>query len=156
MSDLDLSVNDETVRLDVDPHRPLRDVLRRELGLTGTKSSCDSGVCGACTVLVDGETAKSCLVPVGKVLEDEITTIEGLGSRDDLSEVQRSFVDCFASQCGYCMPGFVVAAEGLLAETPSPTIEEIREGIGGNICRCTGYVKIVDAIADAADRRDET
>ena len=156
MSDLELTVNGEPERLDVDPHRPLRDVLRQELGLTGTKSSCESGVCGACTVLVDGAATKSCLVPVGKVVDGEITTIEGLGSEGDLCDTQQAFVDCFASQCGYCMPGLVVAAEGLLAENPSPTEEEIRAGISGNICRCTGYVKIVDAIRDVAQNRDGT
>jgi len=156
MSDLQLEVNGESKCIDVDPHRPLRDVLRQELGLTGTKASCESGVCGACTVLVDGSATKSCLVPVGKVVDEEITTIEGLGSEGDLCDTQQSFVDCFASQCGYCMPGLVVAAEGLLAENPSPTTEEIREGISGNICRCTGYVKIIDAIKDVAETRSDT
>lgn len=150
MSDIELTINGEVRTVDVDPHRPLRDVLRQELDLTGTKESCDTGVCGACTVLVDGDATKSCLVPVGKVTDEEITTVEGLGSDGELSAVQRSFVDCFASQCGYCMPGFVLVAESFLDENPSPSREEIREGISGNICRCTGYVKIVDAIQNAA------
>ena len=156
MSEIQLRINGESTSVDVDPHRPLRDVLRQEVGLTGTKASCDSGYCGACTVLVDGDATKSCLVPVGKVAGEEVTTIEGLGSGDDLCDTQRSFVDCFASQCGYCMPGLVVATEGLLEANPSPTDEEIREGISGNICRCTGYVKIIDAIKDAAEAREET
>jgi carbon-monoxide dehydrogenase small subunit len=150
MTELELTVNDEAFVVDVDPHRSLRDVLRQELGLTGTKESCDNGVCGVCSVLVDGDATKSCLVPVGKVGNSDITTIEGISSDGNLSEIQQSFVDCFASQCGYCIPGFVVAAESLLEENPSPTTEEIREGISGNLCRCTGYVKIVDAIQDAA------
>jgi len=155
MSETELTINGRSHTVFVDPHRPLRDVLRQELGLTGTKESCDSGVCGVCTVLVEGDATKSCLVPVGKVVDKELTTVEGLGSEEELSEVQQAFVDCFASQCGYCMPGFVLAAESLLDDNPSPTVEEIREGINGNICRCTGYVKIVDAIQEAARRREE-
>lgn len=155
MTELELTVNDESHSIDVDPHRPLRDVLRQELGLTGTKESCDNGVCGVCTVMVDGDATKSCLVPVGKVSDSDITTIEGLSSDGDLSAIQESFVDCFASQCGYCIPGFVVAAEDLLGKNSSPTTEEIRDGISGNLCRCTGYVKIVDAIHDAATDIEE-
>jgi len=150
MSELSLDVNGETHEFEADPLRPLRDVLREELELTGTKESCDSGYCGACTVLVDGEATKSCLVPAGKMTGKDITTIEGLDEDGDLSTIQQSFVDAFATQCGYCIPGCVLAAHSLLEDNPSPTTEEIREGIGGNICRCTGYVKIVDAIRDAA------
>lgn len=155
MSELELTVNGDEHGLDVDPHRPLRDVLRQELGMTGTKESCESGVCGACTVLVDGEATKSCLIPAGKAVDREVTTIEGVATDGAPSTVQQSFADCFASQCGYCMPGFVVAAEALLAENPSPTTAEIREGISGNLCRCTGYVKIVEAIEDAATTLDD-
>ncbi len=155
MTDIQLNINGENRTIDVDPHRPLRDVLRQELQLTGTKESCDSGYCGVCTVFVDGEVTKSCLVPVGKVADKEITTIEGVGSNGELSHVQQSFVDCFASQCGYCIPGFVMATESFLEENPSPTPEEVREGLNGNLCRCTGYVKIVEAVCEAADRREE-
>jgi carbon-monoxide dehydrogenase small subunit len=155
MTEIELIINSETRTVDVDLHRPLRDVLRQELGLTGTKESCETGYCGVCTVLVDGDVTKSCLVPVGKVQDKEITTIEGVGSDGDLSEVQQSFVDCFASQCGYCIPGFVLATEAFLADNPSPTVEEIREGISGNMCRCTGYVKIVEAVREAAVRQQE-
>jgi len=153
MTDVQLTVNGNEHTVAVDAHRPLRDVLRQELGLTGTKESCDSGVCGACTVLVDGDATKSCLVPVGKVADTTVTTIEGVGG-DGLSDVQQAFVDGFASQCGYCMPGLVLSAHDLLADNPEPTVEEIRAGISGNVCRCTGYVKIVDAIMDAADARE--
>jgi carbon-monoxide dehydrogenase small subunit len=151
----ELSINDEEYTVDTDPYRPLREVLREEIGLTGTKKSCETGNCGVCTVQLDGDPIKSCLVPVGKVEDTEITTVEGLGSDDSLSGLQESFVDCFASQCGYCIPGFVVAADALLEDNPDPTADEVREGISGNICRCTGYVKIVEAIEEAAKRGQE-
>lgn len=155
MTSFELTINGDDYAVDTDPYRPLRDVLRSELGLTGTKESCDTGVCGVCTVMMDGSPTKSCLVPVSKAAENDVTTIEGLGDEDDLSPIQQSFVDCFASQCGYCIPGFVMAAHGLLEENPDPTTEEIREGLSGNICRCTGYVKIIDAVKDAAAKGGE-
>lgn len=154
--ELALEVNGDRYRVETDPFRPLRDVLRTDLGLTGTKESCDTGVCGVCTVLVDGTPTKSCLVPACKATDTSVTTVEGLAEDGELADVQRSFVDCFASQCGYCIPGFVVAAHALLERNPDPSIEEIREGVSGNLCRCTGYVKIIDAIADAAERRGES
>lgn len=154
MSSYKLSINDREYTVDAEPYQPLRDVLRSEIGLTGTKESCDTGVCGVCTVMLDGSPTKSCLVPVCKAADSDVTTIEGLGDGDDLSPVQESFVDCFASQCGYCIPGFIMAAQGLLEENPDPTTEEIREGLSGNICRCTGYVKIIDAVKDAAAKED--
>lgn len=155
MTELSLTVNDATHRIDADPYKPLRDALREDLRLTGTKESCDSGVCGVCTVLVDGNPTKSCLVPVCKATDSEVTTVEGLGDVDDLSDVQQSFVDCFASQCGYCIPGFVMSTHALLDRNPDPSIEEIQEGLSGNICRCTGYVKIIDAVRNAAASRNE-
>lgn len=154
MTELSLTINDEEHRVETDSYRPLRDVLRSELGLTGTKESCDTGVCGVCTVMVDGTPTKSCLVPVAKTEGKEVTTVEGLGDDGKLSAVQKSFVNCFASQCGYCIPGFVMSATALLEENPDPSVDEIREGISGNLCRCTGYVKIVDAIRDAAEKED--
>lgn len=154
MAAYDLMINGTEYSVETDPYRPLRDVLRSEVGLTGTKESCDTGVCGVCTVLVDDMPTKSCLVPVCKAADSEVTTVEGLGSEDDLSTVQQSFVDCFASQCGYCIPGFVVSAHALLERNPDPSTQEIREGLSGNICRCTGYVKIVDAVKDAANKGD--
>lgn len=152
MTTFELTVNGDEYTIAVDPYRPLRDVLRSEIGLTGTKESCDTGVCGVCTVMLDGNPTKSCLIPVCKAEHAEVTTVEGLGSKEDLSPVQESFVDCFASQCGYCIPGFVMSAHSLLEEKPDPSTEEIREGLSGNICRCTGYVKIIDAVKDAADK----
>jgi carbon-monoxide dehydrogenase small subunit len=154
MSELELNINGTIRTVAADPHRPLRDVLREDLGLTGTKDSCSSGVCGACTVLVDGRARKSCLVPAGKAEGHRITTIEGVGSADSPDVVQRAFDECFASQCGYCMPGFVMAAESMLAESPSPTRDEIRDGIRGNLCRCTGYTKIVAAVDHAATAKE--
>lgn len=152
--ELQLSINGSTQRVETDPFTPLRDVLRYELGMTGTKESCDTGVCGVCTVLIDERPAKSCLVPVCKAAEREITTVEGLSDGDELSYVQQAFVDCFASQCGYCIPGFVVSAHALLERNSDPSDEEIQEGISGNLCRCTGYVKIIDAINHAAAERN--
>lgn len=152
MTSIPLTINGEEYHVDTDPYRPLRDVLRDDLGLTGTKESCDTGVCGVCTVLIDDRPTKSCLVPVAKAQGKDIRTVEGLGEDGELSAVQESFVDCFASQCGYCIPGFVVSATALLEENPDPSVEEIREGISGNLCRCTGYVKIIDAIQDAAEK----
>lgn len=155
MTEMTLTVNDEEYSIDTDPYRPLRDVLRDEIGLTGTKESCDSGVCGVCSVLIDGEPTKSCLVPIAKMEEKEITTVEGLVESDgSLSPVQQSFVDSFASQCGYCIPGLVVSSTALLEENPDPTTEEIQEGISGNLCRCTGYVKIIDAVKNAAANQE--
>ncbi len=157
MTELTLTINEQEYRVETDPFRPLRDVLRDDIGLTGTKESCDSGVCGVCSVLIDGKATKSCLVPVGKVENKAIMTVEGLaGSDGSLSPVQQSFVDRFASQCGYCIPGLVVSATALLEENPDPKTEEIREGISGNLCRCTGYVKVIDAVKDAAEKRSES
>ena len=152
MTRFELTINGDEHTVDVDAYRPLREVLRYDLDLTGTKESCDTGVCGVCTVLLDGKATKSCLIPVCKAEDAEITTVEGLAEDGVLSTVQQSFVDCFASQCGYCIPGFVMASTALLAENPEPTVQEIREGLSGNLCRCTGYVKIIDAVRDAAER----
>lgn len=150
MTEYTLEINGSEYLVETDPYKPLRDVLRTDLGLTGTKESCDTGVCGVCTVSIEGTPTKSCLVPICKVADKEITTIEGLADGEELSSVQQSFVDCFASQCGYCIPGFVMSATALLEENPDPTTEEIRTGLSGNLCRCTGYVKIIDAVKDAA------
>ncbi len=155
MTSYTLNINNSSYLVETDPYKPLRDVLRTDIGLTGTKESCDTGVCGVCTVLIDDKPTKSCLVPVCKVADKEITTIEGLADGDELSPVQQSFVDCFASQCGYCIPGFVMSATALLDENPDPTTTEIQEGLSGNICRCTGYVKIIDAVKDATGVDDE-
>ena len=152
MEGIRLEINGKGHVVDVSPYKSLRDVLRYDIGLTGTKESCDSGVCGVCTVLLGDKSVKSCLVPVGKVVGEKITTIEGLAEEGEFSVLQQSFIDCFASQCGYCIPGFIMAATFLLTENPDPTIQEIREGLSGNLCRCTGYVKIIDAVRQAAGK----
>ena len=133
------------------PARPVLDVLREDLDLTGTKEGCGVGVCGACSILLDGQLMSSCLVPVGMVEGREITTVEGLATEDGvLSPVQQSFLECGGFQCGICTPGQVVAATALLAECPSPNPEQVREWMMGNLCRCTGYYSIVSAVLQAA------
>jgi carbon-monoxide dehydrogenase small subunit len=125
-------------------------VLREYLGLTGTKQACDTGDCGACTVLIDGKPALSCLTLAIEVQENEILTIEGLYQDGKLHPLQQAFIDHFAVQCGFCTPGVILSAKALLDKNPHPTEEEVREAISGNLCRCTGYVKIVEAIMAAA------
>ena len=147
-----LTVNDEEVTLTVSPLKRLIDVLRYDLGLIGTKRGCDQGVCGSCTVLLDGEPVRSCLCLVASVSGSRVTTIEGLAPADRLSPVQQAFLDAGAIQCGFCMPGLIVVATALLAEEPDPSDEQIRHAITGNLCRCSGYVKVVEAIRLAASR----
>ena len=130
--------------------RILLDLLREEMNLTGTKRGCDLGTCGCCTVLVDGVPTLSCLTLARRVEGQEVTTIEGLSPPGGLSPVQRAFVEHGATQCGFCTPGFVVTASALLRETPRPSHEQIVEAVSGNLCRCTGYRKIVEAIATAS------
>jgi aerobic-type carbon monoxide dehydrogenase small subunit (CoxS/CutS family) len=157
MSRLSFFVNDRPVSLSIDPATPLLDVLREELGLTGTKQGCDyDGECGACTALVDGQPVRSCLTPVGKVAGRRVVTVEGLGEPKRLHPLQRAFIEVGAVQCGYCTPGMLMAAKELLAHNPDPTEEEIRWGISGNLCRCTGYNKIVEAIQHAAAKMRES
>ena len=128
----------------------LLDVLREQLRLTGTKEGCGEGECGACTVLLDGQIVNSCLVPVIQAEETEITTIEGLALNEhQLSAVQRAFVECGGAQCGICTPGMVMAAHDLLSRNPSPTEQDIRVGLAGNLCRCTGYMKIFESVVRA-------
>lgn len=126
-------------------------VLRDELGLTGTKNACEQGECGSCTVTLDGELANACLVPAGQVAGRSVETVEGLASGGGLHPVQAAFVQAGAIQCGFCTPGMVMAARDLLQRNPSPTADEVREGLVGNLCRCTGYAKIVDAVLLAAE-----
>jgi carbon-monoxide dehydrogenase small subunit len=149
--DLELTVNGRVYTLSVEPWRTLVEVLRDELGLTGTKRGCDDGNCGACTVIVDGKAIKSCLMLVPQARGKEILTIEGLGTEENPHPLQQAFIDHFAVQCGFCTPGMIMSAKALLDEKPNATEEEIREAIHGNICRCTGYVKIVEAIEAARD-----
>jgi aerobic carbon-monoxide dehydrogenase small subunit len=132
--------------------RPVLDVLREDLGLTGTKEGCSVGVCGACSILVDGTLMSACLLPVGAVAGREVTTVEGLADDDGrLSAVQQAFLECGGFQCGICTPGQVVAATALLRECPRPAPEQVRDWMMGNLCRCTGYYSIVSAVLQAAD-----
>lgn len=151
---LRVTVNGQPRDLDAVPARPLLDVLREDLGLTGSKEGCGVGVCGACSVLVDGRLMSACLVPVGMVDGREVTTVEGLAGEDgELTPVQRAFLECGGFQCGICTSGQVVAATALLEECPSPTAEQVRDWMMGNLCRCTGYYSIVSAVLQAAEAR---
>ena len=144
---ISLNVNGETHELAVFPWRTLQEVIREELKLTGTKKGCDTGDCGACTVLLDGRAVLSCLLLAVRCQDAEIVTIEGLAeSKDRLHPLQEAFVNHGAIQCGFCTPGVILTAKALLDSNPNPTIEEIRVGISGNLCRCTGYAKIIEAI----------
>ena len=145
-----LLVNGEAYEVTVPPHRLLVEVLRDELRLTGTKLSCDVGECGACTVLVEGRPIRGCLTLAIDVHDRPLTTIEGLARDGALHPVQQAFVACGAIQCGFCTPGMVLVAAALLEANPRPTEEEIREALVGNLCRCTGYMKIVEAVQEAA------
>ncbi|WP_435181200.1 (2Fe-2S)-binding protein [Halorussus sp. AFM4] len=150
-----LQINGEEKRLEVSKSDSLLDVLR-ENGYTGAKRGCDTGACGFCTVMVDGEPEKSCVTPIAKADGTEVRTIEGLGSQDDLHPVQEAFVDNFALQCGFCIPGMIMRSKALLDENPDPTERQVREALSDNLCRCTGYKKIVEAVLDASDRlRDD-
>src|SRR5262245_54791587 len=145
-----LQVNGSTHEIDVPPMKRLLDVLREDLRLTGTKEGCGEGECGACSVILDGDVVNSCLVPVCQARE-QILTVEGLATQSELDRLQQAFLEYGAAQCGICTPGMLMAARALLSGNPRPTRDEIKEGIAGNLCRCTGYLKILDAIERAAD-----
>ncbi|MBI2206751.1 MAG: (2Fe-2S)-binding protein [Candidatus Rokubacteria bacterium] len=147
-----LTVNGRQTERAVSPRRSLADFLREDLELTGTHVGCEHGVCGACTVLVDGRTARSCLLFAAQLEGAAVTTVEGLTPAEGLSPLQTAFHECHALQCGFCTPGMLAAAHELLAENPTPTRDEIRDAIGGNLCMCTGYVNIVRAIELAGAR----
>ena len=150
--EITLVVNGTARRVGVPARRLLSDCLRHDLGLTGTHVGCEHGVCGCCTVLLDGEPIRSCLTFAVSVDGAEITTVEGLGGdADALSPVQRAFAECHGLQCGFCTPGFLCTVTALLEENPAPTEEEVLEGISGNLCRCTGYQNIVKAVHRAAE-----
>ncbi len=150
---IELRVNGETETVYVEPWWNLAHVLRQELGLIGVKAGCEEGDCGTCTVLVDGRAVKSCLMLAMKARGKEITTIEGLKGKDGtLHPIQQAFIDHFASQCGYCTPGMILAAKALLDINPKPTEDEVKKWLSGNLCRCTGYVKIVEAVLAAAEK----
>ncbi|KWX68271.1 (2Fe-2S)-binding protein [Mycobacterium sp. NAZ190054] len=151
---IELSVNGTRREVIVEPRRTLVDVLRHDLGLTGTHVGCEHGICGACTVLVDGAPARACLMFAAQAEGSEIRTVESLAGEDGaMNDLQQCFSEHHGLQCGFCTPGFLMLAEGYLAETPHPSREEIREVVASNLCRCTGYQTIVDAIADCAERR---
>jgi carbon-monoxide dehydrogenase small subunit len=148
-----MTVNGVEEEVLIEPWKSLADVLREELGLVGVKVGCGTGECGACTVLIDGRAVKSCLILAPKAKGKKILTIEGLKSEDGgLHPLQEAFVEHFAVQCGYCTPGMIMAATALLDENPNVTEEEVRRGLAGNLCRCTGYVKIVEAVLAARTR----
>jgi carbon-monoxide dehydrogenase small subunit len=146
-------VNGNPVEVEVPGMRRLLDVLREDLALTGTKEGCGEGECGACSVLLDGAVVDACLVPICQVDGTTIRTVEGLGTQEELNDLQAAFLETGGAQCGICTPGMLMAAEAFLAAAGPVTDDAIREAIAGNLCRCTGYTKIVEAIAQAADRR---
>jgi carbon-monoxide dehydrogenase small subunit len=151
---IELRINDESYDLAVEPQKTLLEVLREDLGLTGAKEACGTGECGACTVLIDGKPVLSCLTLAIEVQGREIVTIEGLTRRGDLHPLQKAFIQCGAIQCGYCTSGMILNAKSILDENPKPSREEIIKGLEGNLCRCTGYNKIVEAIMEASKGED--
>ncbi len=153
MEHFEVRVNGEPQELLVRPHRTLLEVLREDLGLTGTKHGCELGECGACTVLIDGKPQLSCLTLPAQVVGREVTTIEGVADGGTLHALQESFGALNAAQCGYCTPGMIVTAAALLEREPDPSLDQIRHALGGNMCRCTGYLKILEAVQLAAAQR---
>ena len=156
MASYDLSINGASHRAEVEPYTTLLDTLRDSLGMTGSKKGCNEGECGSCTVLLDGLPVTSCLVLIGDAVGKQILTVEGIAADGELDHVQRSFADLGAAQCGYCTPGFVVNTVSLLRENPDPTDDDIRFHLAGNLCRCTGYTKILEAVRDAAEQMRDT
>jgi aerobic-type carbon monoxide dehydrogenase small subunit (CoxS/CutS family) len=149
---IDLQVNQETVEVAFDPAKTLLEVLREDLGLTGTKHGCELGECGACAVLLDGEPVLSCLVLGVECEGRNVTTVEGLANGPELHPLQEAFADLGAAQCGYCTPGILCTAKALLDENPNPSREQIQQALSGNLCRCTGYLQIFEAVEEAAKR----
>ncbi|MCO4862174.1 (2Fe-2S)-binding protein [Cupriavidus sp. WGlv3] len=148
---IEVTVNGEEHQVQVPARRLLADLLRDDLNLTGTKRGCETGICGACSVLVDGEVVKSCLLLAVQARGRHVMTVEGLAADGQLHPLQQSFMEHGGLQCGYCTPGFLMAACALLANNPNPTEEEVRHGLNGNLCRCTGYVGIVESVLSAAE-----
>src|SRR5436190_4007673 len=147
--EITFSVNNESKTLKVYPMERLLDVLREQLKLTGTKEGCGEGECGACSVMIDGQIVNSCLVPVAQIEGAKIKTIEGVATGDQLHAVQQAFIECGGAQCGICTPGMVMAAVSLLEKNPQPSDADIRNGLAGNLCRCTGYIKIFESVVRA-------
>jgi len=153
MTKIDFTVNGERVQIEISARARLVDVLRETLGLTGTKEGCGVGECGACTVIVNGKAVCSCITLAAGLNGADVTTIEGVSKNGELDEIQQAILDHHALQCGFCTPGIVMSAKALLDANPNPTTQQIQEAIAGNLCRCTGYQQVIDAIADAAERR---
>jgi len=149
---IEVTVNGEKHSAEVPARRMLSDFLRDDLNLTGAKRGCETGICGACSVLVDGEVVKSCLSLAVQANGHSIRTVEGLASGDELHPLQQSFMECGGLQCGYCTPGMLMTACHMLERNPRPTADEVREGLNGNLCRCTGYAQIVESILDASEK----
>jgi aerobic carbon-monoxide dehydrogenase small subunit len=150
--EISFTVNGKLETIHVQAMERLLDVLRHELGLTGTKEGCGEGECGSCSVLIDGVLVNSCLIPVLQAKDTKVITIEGLADDGCLQILQQAFLDCGGAQCGICTPGMILASFHLLKKKPQPTLEEIREGLSGNLCRCTGYMQIFEAVEQAARR----
>ncbi len=153
---IELKVNSESYEVAIEPHRTLLEVLRESLGFTGTKKGCDEGTCGACTILLDGKPVLSCLMLATDALGRDIQTIEGQAIAGKPSPLQKAFIDYGAIQCGFCSPGMILSAQAFLDRNPNPTERQIKEAISGNLCRCTGYTKIVEAIKVAAENAEKT
>ena len=147
--EINSSINGQRRTLHAFPMERLLDVLREQLGLTGTKEGCGEGECGACSVMIDGQIVNSCLVPVAQIEGAEIKSIEGVATGDQLHAVQQAFIECGGAQCGICTPGMVMAAVSLLEKNPQPSDPDIRNGLAGNLCRCTGYMKIFESVVHA-------
>ena len=154
MPQVEMSVNGERRHADVEDRKTLADFLREDCGLTGTHLGCEHGVCGACTVLLDGEAVRSCLLFAKQAAGHDVTTVEGLAPPGELSPVQQAFRDCHGLQCGFCTPGFVVSVTAFLAANPSPDEAEIRDALSGNLCRCTGYQGIVRAVQQVSQLQE--
>ena len=152
---LNVTINGAKMELEVDTCMSVLDLLRNQLLLTGTKKGCGEGDCGACTVIMNGKAVKTCILPVMKAQDAEIETIENLCQDNKLHPLQQNFIDKGAVQCGFCTPGMIMTAKALLKENPNPTDDELKQGMAGNICRCTGYVKILDAVQSAAKEMRE-
>jgi aerobic carbon-monoxide dehydrogenase small subunit len=154
--EISLTVNGKVLAVRAHSMDRLLDVLRQQLGLTGTKEGCGEGECGSCSVLLDGTLVNSCLIPALQAKDTDIVTIEGLAAGARLHSLQQAFLDCGGTQCGICTPGMILAALHLLSKKPQPTMEDIREGLSGNLCRCTGYMQIFEAVVEAVRRGDVT
>lgn len=149
---IEFTLNGEKYKKNADPGKRLVDFMREDMGLTGTKEGCGEGECGACTVMLDGRAVHSCLVLAGQINGKRLLTVEGLARGGELSPLQKAFIEHGAIQCGYCTPGMLMSSAALLAENPSPTKDEVRTALAGNICRCGDYSAIIDAVLDAAER----